>query len=134
MIFYIHTLQPQQGIRKRRGAGGLPVFGRTVNPISTMGGRLCPPQYDEPPPGFSGLATALQVVQISDICILVNGRSNASISLKKKPFIQFFRWKCQRNFTLGFMRKFGMSRFNDAGTSKVENKIVACIEEFLSSK
>ena len=26
-----------------------------------------------------------------------------------------------------------MSRFNDVGTSKVENKIVACIEEFLSS-
>ena len=118
------------------GAGGAlapTIFGRSANPISIRGDTLSPPSTTRPP-GISDLATALQVVQISDICILVNGRSNASISLKKKPFIQFFRWKCQRNFTLGFMRKFGMSRFNDAGTSKVEIKIVACIEEFLSSK
>ena len=66
--------------------------------------------------------------------ILFNGRNNASFSFKNNTFYTIFRWKCQRNFTLGFMRKFGMSRFNDAGTSKVENKIVACIEEFLSSK
>ena len=34
------------------GAGGAkapPVFGQTVNPISTRGDRLCPPQYYEPP-------------------------------------------------------------------------------------
>ena len=32
--------------RRKRGAEGAlapPVFGRTVNPISTRGGRLCPP-------------------------------------------------------------------------------------------
>ena len=38
--------------RRKRGAEGAlapPVFGRTVNPISTRGSRLCPPQYYEPP-------------------------------------------------------------------------------------
>ena len=42
------------------GLGGCspPVCSRTVNPISTRGSRLCPPQYYKPP-GFSDLATAL---------------------------------------------------------------------------
>ena len=31
------------------GALAPPVFGKTVNPISTRGDRLCPPQYYEPP-------------------------------------------------------------------------------------
>ena len=29
-----------------------PVLGRTINPISTQGGRLCPPQYYKPPQIF----------------------------------------------------------------------------------
>ena len=53
-----------QAHRKGGGLGGAtappPVFSRTVNPISTRGSRLCPPQYYEPP-GFSDLATALQM-------------------------------------------------------------------------
>ena len=40
------------------GAGGASVFGKIVNPISTKGDILCPPQYYEPP-GFSDLATGL---------------------------------------------------------------------------
>ena len=36
-----------------------PVFSQIVNPISTRGDRLCPPQYYEPPSGFSDLVTAL---------------------------------------------------------------------------
>ena len=35
-----------------------PDFGRSVNPISTKGGRLCPP-YNTGSPGFSDLSTAL---------------------------------------------------------------------------
>ena len=35
------------------------VFGRTVNPISKKGGRLCSPQYYNPPPKFLELETAL---------------------------------------------------------------------------
>ena len=35
-----------------------PDFGRSVNPISTKGGRLCPP-YNTGTPGFSDLPTAL---------------------------------------------------------------------------
>ena len=38
-----------------------PVFGRSVNPISTKGGRLCPPDNTGHPPGFSDLPTALVI-------------------------------------------------------------------------
>ena len=31
-------------------SGPSPVFGQSVNPISTRGGKLCPPQYYKPPP------------------------------------------------------------------------------------
>ena len=47
--------------------------------------------------------------------------------------LESYRWKCQRKFTLDFMRKFGMSKFKSDGTSKVESKIMSCIEEFMSS-
>ena len=51
------------------GAGGRglspPVFGRSVNPISTRGGTLSPPSTKSLPPGFSELATALSVEQAS---------------------------------------------------------------------
>ena len=42
------------------GCRGVPPsdFGRSVNPISTKGGRLCPP-YNTGTPGFSDLPTAL---------------------------------------------------------------------------
>ena len=43
-------------------AGGAmvpPDFGRSVNPISTKGGRLCPPN-NTGTPGFSDLPTALE--------------------------------------------------------------------------
>ena len=45
------------------GAGGAmapPNFGRSVNPISTKGGRLCPPN-NTGTPGFSDLPTALLI-------------------------------------------------------------------------
>ena len=32
------------------GARAPPEFGRSVNPIQTRGGRLCPPHYCQPPP------------------------------------------------------------------------------------
>ena len=37
-----------------------PDFGRTVNPISTKGDRLCPPNNTDTP-GFSDLPTALHL-------------------------------------------------------------------------
>ena len=37
-----------------------PNFGRSVNPISTRGDRLCPPNYTTATPGFSNLPTALK--------------------------------------------------------------------------
>ena len=40
------------------GAIAPPDFGRSVNPISTMRGRLCPPN-NTGTPGLSGLPTAL---------------------------------------------------------------------------
>ena len=48
------------------GAGGAcapPLFDKSVNPISTRGGTLSPPSI-MCPPGFSDLATALQVVNV----------------------------------------------------------------------
>ena len=36
-------------------------FGSSVNPISTRGGRLCPPPYYQPP-GFSDFSTALDLI------------------------------------------------------------------------
>jgi hypothetical protein len=44
-----------------RGAMKPPDFGRSVNPIPTKGGRLCPPN-NTGTPGFSDLPTALSVV------------------------------------------------------------------------
>ena len=52
-----------QGCRQGRETSAPPVFDTSVNPISTgrVGGRLCPPQYYQPPPpGISDLATGLQ--------------------------------------------------------------------------
>ena len=46
----------------------------------------------------------------------------------------FSRWKVQRKFTLDFMRKFGMSKFNPTATPKIENKIRTCIDEFFIGK
>ena len=46
------------------GAGGAmapPNFGRSINPISTKGGRLCPPN-DTGTSGFSDLPTALSKI------------------------------------------------------------------------
>ena len=48
--------------------------------------------------------------------------------------MQFFRWKVQRKFTLDFMRKFGMSKFNPSTTNKIETKIKTCIDEFFLGK
>ena len=48
-VFPINSLA---GPSQAGGWGALappPVFGQTVNPISTRGGRLYPPQYYEPP-------------------------------------------------------------------------------------
>ena len=42
-----------------RGAMAPPIFGRSVNPISTKGGRLCPPN-NTGTPGFSDLPTDLK--------------------------------------------------------------------------
>ena len=69
------------------GAGGAlapPVFCKTVNPISTRGDRLCPPQYYEPP-GFSDLATGLHIMLILiffDTCLLI---------YKNRFLLPFFR-------------------------------------------
>ena len=44
------------------GAGGaMAHFGRSVNPITTKWGRLCPPN-NTGTPGFSNLPTALKVM------------------------------------------------------------------------
>ena len=42
-----------------------PDFARSVNPISTKGGRLCPPN-NTGTPGFSDLPTALLTLSISE--------------------------------------------------------------------
>ena len=45
---YVHV----QGRRNRGPGAGIPPtpdFDRSVNPIPTSGGRLCPPQYYSPP-------------------------------------------------------------------------------------
>ena len=41
-----------QGGGGARGAQAPPVFGRSVNPISTSGGQIIPTQYYESPPDF----------------------------------------------------------------------------------
>ena len=49
------------------GAGGAmapPNFGRSVNPTSTKGGRLCPPN-NTGTPGFSDLPTASKSQQVT---------------------------------------------------------------------
>ena len=41
------------------GARAPPEFSRSVNPIQTRGGELCPSHYCQPPPGFKKLSTSL---------------------------------------------------------------------------
>jgi hypothetical protein len=48
------------------GAMAPPDFGRSVNPISTKGVRLCPPNNNGTP-GFSDLPTALTVQEIHEL-------------------------------------------------------------------
>ena len=43
----------------------------------------------------------------------------------------FIRWKIQRNFTLKFMRKLGMSKFKQTENSKMEQKISICLNLLL---
>ena len=45
--------------------------------------------------------------------------------------IFFIRWKIQRNFTLKFMRKLGMSKFKQTENSKMEQKISICLNLLL---
>ena len=54
------------------GVGGvmaLPDFGRSLNPISTSRGRLCPPSNSTP--GFSDLPTALHCYAVCKLYVLV---------------------------------------------------------------
>ena len=67
------------------GAGGAmapPDFSRSVNPISTRGGRLCPPN-NAGTPGFSDLPTALTM------SILISDRLFVA---KENHFVLFLRF------------------------------------------
>ena len=58
----LDLVNSKQGRRKRGAAGGAlapPVFGQTVNPISTKGADYAHHSTTSPP-GFSDLATALR--------------------------------------------------------------------------
>ena len=48
------------------GAMATPDFGRSVNPISHQGGRLCPPN-NTGTPGFSDLPTALCIDRVNKL-------------------------------------------------------------------
>ena len=68
--------------RNRREQGGHlprpPIFGRSVTPISTRGGRLCPPHYYmPPPPGFSDPRTVLHTTTL--LILPYNHRHNRKI-------------------------------------------------------
>ena len=84
------------------GAGGArvpPLFGRSANPISTRGGGTLSPPSTTCPPGFSDLATALNVVrnckslidkhQVSIVLCNLPVR-NTYISLTSLKFDEFF--------------------------------------------
>ena len=58
---YKNRSKIRQGRRKRE-AGGAPVFGRTVNPISTRGAHYAH-RITKCHPGFSDLATGLSMQQ-----------------------------------------------------------------------
>jgi hypothetical protein len=55
---YLYSRGVVPGVARAGIAMAAPDFGRSVNPISTMGGRLCPPN-NTGTPGFSDLPTAL---------------------------------------------------------------------------
>ena len=70
-------LQTRGRLVGARGAGGAMAptnFGRSVNPISTRGSRLCPPN-DTGNPGFSDLSTALGYIKKTD-----NPNENSNLS------------------------------------------------------
>ena len=58
-IIYSIQLPQSRGVA-RGGLAGPPEFDRSVNPIQTKGGRLCPSHYCQPPPGFKKLSTSLK--------------------------------------------------------------------------
>ena len=63
----------QQGCRQRVGAGGAsapPVFDRSVNPISTRGADYALHSTTSPP-GFSDLATALDLLGLLTCWVVV---------------------------------------------------------------
>ena len=59
-------LSKRQACCKRGGQGGTcpPVFGRSVNPISTKGGTICPPHYYMPPYGPERYSTFYSVLHV----------------------------------------------------------------------
>ena len=58
---YVETVSEIQGPRKRVGALAHPVFGKSVNPISTRGDTLSPSSTTSPL-RFSDIATALRFI------------------------------------------------------------------------
>ena len=61
-----------------------PDFGRSVNPISTRWGRLCPPN-NTGTPGFSDLPTAEYVW-----CMVLHGRYAICVCICRVPICPFF--------------------------------------------
>ena len=62
LLFFVSEIKRTVGAKGGRVPHHLlggPVFGRSVNSISTRGGRLCPPHYYVPP-GSSALPTSLK--------------------------------------------------------------------------
>jgi hypothetical protein len=62
---YVEFILTSQACRWSLGVPGC-YFGRSDNPISTKGGRLCPPN-NTGTPGFSDLLTALQFITCSHV-------------------------------------------------------------------
>ena len=67
-----------------------PDFGRSVNPISTKGGRLCPPN-NTGTPGFSDLPTALLTLSISETghCSIMKNMKFGSNNVCSGQFLKF---------------------------------------------
>ena len=67
IIHWLLHCNSSQGCRKQ-GAQAPPVFGRSINPISTRGGEgtFSPPSTMSPP-GFSDLATALSTITLANL-------------------------------------------------------------------
>ena len=95
VLFLVKLLTMAEVQLEGGGARAPPEFGKSVNPVQTMGGRLCPSHYCQPP-GFKMLSTPLLYFDL-----FYRNRKGQDISQLSKSVTQKFYKDIQPYATQG---------------------------------